>query len=165
MCENQMNNFTFLDSSMCVSMVTPFHKPTASSVSITGIFHGSLPISPPGATGRGLEERSAERESTSVINSINPVAQHRCPEATFVFFFVCLCSSSFVCFLLCLSSSLFVCAYLCFFVCLGSLFMFLFICLFVFFFIYFFSSQCSSFVCLCLPLILFLLLFSISAKY
>lgn len=147
MCENQMNNFTFLDSSMCVSMVTPFHKPTASSVSITGIFHGSLPISPPGARGRGLEERSAERESTSVINSINPVAQHRCPEATFVFFFVCLFSSLFFCFLLCVFVFFFVCLFVFIFVCLH-------LCLFVFF-----VCLCScSFVYLCSSSFIFFLL-------
>lgn len=51
---NKVNNFTCLDSSMCVTMVTPPYKQTASSVSITGIFHGSLPISPLGRDGAGL---------------------------------------------------------------------------------------------------------------
>lgn len=47
------------------------------------------PSAPQGHTGRGLEERSTEQESTSVINSINLFTEHRCPEAVFVFVFVC----------------------------------------------------------------------------
>lgn len=71
---NKVHDCICLDSSMGVSMVTLSHKQAASSVSITGMFHGSFPVSPPRERPDGvLEEASAERESTSVMNSINPL--------------------------------------------------------------------------------------------
>lgn len=96
-CENQtnkVNNFTRLDSSVCLSMVTPPYKWTASSVSITGIFHGSLHVTPPGQHRAGL---GGEARRTGVdlgnkphqsIGTASPPGGHVCVS------FVCLFSLS-----------------------------------------------------------------------